>query len=79
MAIALGVAVVVLVMAGAVALARRVQHPEDSASHSHGGERNSTSDELYGKADRPAGPDADDPVGPAHLDEGNQRPGPGDS
>lgn len=77
MAIALGVAVVIVVVAVSVLLARRVQHPEDTASHDDGNRDASLSARLYDGVDRPAGPDADDPVGPAHLDEGDVPPGPG--
>ncbi|WCO68219.1 hypothetical protein PO878_05700 [Iamia majanohamensis] len=76
MSIAIGVLVVLVVVAGAALLARRVQHPEDAASHDDG-QADTTSERFYDTADRPAGPDADDPVGPAHLDEGDVPPGPG--
>lgn len=76
MAIAIGVLVVLVVVVGAALLARRVQHPEDAASHDDSGVE-TTSGRFYDTADRPAGPDADDPVGPTHLDEGDVPPGPG--
>jgi hypothetical protein len=53
------IVVAALATAGAVAyflLARK--HPENSASHD-AVPRTSTSEELYGGADRPAGPDAE--------------------
>jgi hypothetical protein len=62
----------VLLVAGVVAwflLARR--HPEYAASH-HDPVAETTSDQIYGDADRPAGPDAE-PMDPDRL-EGDLRP-----
>ena len=42
--------------------ARRMRHPEQTASHAED-VRDSTSERFYSDADRPAGPDAEDPVG----------------
>lgn len=77
MAIAIGVVVVVLIVVVSALLARRVQHPEQAASHDDGPA--STSERFYESADRPAGPDAEDPVGPTRLDEGDAPPGAGRS
>lgn len=74
MAIALVILVVVVVVVVSVLLARRVQHPEQSATHGEVETGPSTSSKLYEGSDRPAGPDADDPVGPARMDEGDGPP-----
>lgn len=57
--------VVVVTVVASVALARKVRHPEQAATHDDtvGGEE-TTSDRLYGHDDRPAGPDAEDPPAP---------------
>lgn len=55
--------VVVVVGVGAALLARRVQHPEQAASHDDTA-RDTTSDDFYNPTDRPAGPDAEDPPVP---------------
>ena len=63
-----GVLIVLLVVAvvvGSVLLARVVRHPENTASH-HDEGRYGTGDRFYSDTDRPAGPDAEDPIGPAH-------------
>ncbi len=54
------VALVALV-ALAVALSKRVRHPEDTAGH---GEvpADTRSERFYREADAPAGPDAEDPI-----------------
>jgi len=56
---------VLLVAVGSARLARHVRHPESTASHDDQSCRPTTSDDLYDGNDRPAGPDAEDPVGPA--------------
>jgi hypothetical protein len=63
--IALVLLLVVVVAVGAAWAARHVRHPESTASHDDGRRPTNTSDDLYGGADRPAGPDAEDPIGPA--------------
>ncbi|HEX2576813.1 MAG TPA: hypothetical protein VHK88_10730 [Aquihabitans sp.] len=64
----LAVAVVVLVLvAGAVFASKRVKHPEQTASHGEA-DVSSTSERFYRGVDRPAGPDAEDPIGPTRLD-----------
>jgi hypothetical protein len=70
MSIAIGVIVVVLVVLAAAWAARHVKHPEQAASHGHDPSRETESDQLYDGVDRPAGPDAEDPVGPAHPPSG---------
>lgn len=75
MAIIIGVVVVVLIVVASALLARRVQHPEQTASHADEAD-DSTSERFYDTADRPGGPDAEDPVGPARHDEGDVPPGP---
>jgi hypothetical protein len=55
--------VVIVVVAGSVLLARRVRHPEDTASHTDTG-RDSAGERFYSDADRPAGPDAEDTATP---------------
>ncbi len=52
------VATVLLVAAGAFVLLRQ-PHPEDLSADDDEVRRETTSDRLYGKADRPAGPDAE--------------------
>jgi hypothetical protein len=55
--------VVVVLVAAAVMASKRVRHPEDAA----GGDddvHDSPSDRFYRGADRPAGPDAEDPILP---------------
>jgi hypothetical protein len=54
---------VALVVAAAVWAARRLPHPEQTASH-HDERTDSTSQRFYSDTDRPAGPDAEDPIGP---------------
>lgn len=64
-----GVLVVLLVIAvvvGSVLLARVARHPESTASHDDE-RRDSTGERFYSDTDRPAGPDAEDPVGPDRL------------
>jgi hypothetical protein len=66
MQIALVFAVIVLVAVVSALLARRVQHPEQTATHDPAPHEDpgadSTSDRFYTDS-RPAGPDAEDPVG----------------
>lgn len=57
------VLVVVVVVVGSVLLARRVQHPENTATH-HDEGRDSTGERFYSDTDRPAGPDAEDTAVP---------------
>jgi hypothetical protein len=57
--------VVVAVVVASVLLARRVQHPEDTASHTDTG-RDGTGERFYSDTDRPAGPDAEDATGPSN-------------
>ncbi|HEU5150615.1 MAG TPA: hypothetical protein VFU19_08970 [Iamia sp.] len=61
------VVLVVAVVAGSVVLARRVRHPENTASH-HDEGRGSTGERFYSDTDHPAGPDAEDPIGPTRAD-----------
>jgi hypothetical protein len=56
---------VVVVAVGSAWAARQVRHPESTASHDDGSGPTTTSDDLYGGDDRPAGPDVEDPVDPA--------------
>lgn len=63
MKVLLVVLVVVAVVAAAIWLAKRVRQPEDTASHSDEG-RTATGERFYSDTDRPAGPDAEDPVQP---------------
>lgn len=67
MTTALVVLLVVATLAGSVWLARRVRHPENTASHSDEG-REGTGARFYSDTDRPAGPDAEDPVLPPIQD-----------
>jgi hypothetical protein len=63
----LAVAVVVVVVVGAaVFLARRVQHPEQTATHADL-DKDRTTDRFHRTDDRPAGPGAEDPVGPTRI------------
>ena len=62
------IAVIVLVVVGLAVVAAawasgHVQHPEDAAGHDHV-PADTTSDRFYRTADRPAGPDAEDPPAP---------------
>ena len=57
---AIAVAVVVLVGL-AVWISSRTKHPEQTAGHAEP-QPDSTSDRFYRTADRPAGPDAEDPI-----------------
>lgn len=59
-----------LLVAGAIALviaaawaSRYLRHPEDAATHPDP-EPDTTSERFYRTADRPAGPDAEEPVDP---------------
>lgn len=63
MEIALVFVVIVVVAVGSALLARRVRHPEAASSHSDTG-GDTTSDRFHTDPGRPAGPDAEDPVGP---------------
>lgn len=56
------IVVIVLVVATMVA-ARYTKHPEQAAGHDDA-PADSTSDRFYRTADRPAGPDAEDPPAP---------------
>ena len=68
MALALTLLAVVVVVAVSVLLARRVQHPEQTATHAgEGPDRDVTTGRLEDGVDRPAGPDAEDPVGPTRA------------
>jgi len=63
--------VVMLVVAASVWLARHVNHPEQTAGHDDPADasgRNTASERFYATTDRPAGPDAEDPVGPTRRD-----------
>lgn len=62
MVTAVVIIVVVLVVAGSVWLAKRVNHPENAGSHTDTA-GDSTSERFYTDPGRPAGPDAEDPVG----------------
>ncbi len=77
MAIAIGVVVVLVVAVGSALLARVVQHPEQTATHDDVETGPEQDQRFYEGVDRPAGPDAEDPVGPTRLDEGDVPPGPG--
>ena len=60
-------AVVVVAVIAAVLLARVTKHPEQTASHRDTA-GDTTGERFYGDS-RPAGPDAEDPVGPTRADE----------
>ena len=55
--------VVVVLVVGAVMASKRVQHPEQTASHTDP-DTHTRSERLYEGVDRPAGPDVDDVVEP---------------
>ncbi len=63
MQIAIVVLVIVVVAVGSALLARKVRHPEDTASHSDTG-GDTTTERFHTDPGRPAGPDAEDPIGP---------------
>lgn len=67
MTIAIVLLVVVVVAVGSAALARRARHPEVTASHDED-PRDATGERFYSDTGRPAGPDAEDPVGPTRAD-----------
>jgi len=55
--------VVVLLVVAAVAVARRAKHPDQLADE-HPPPVDATDARFYSLVERPAGPDAEDPVGP---------------
>jgi hypothetical protein len=63
MAIALFFLFLVVVFAVSAWASRHVRHPEDAATHDDGSGSTSTSDEIH-RDTRPAGADAEDPIGP---------------
>lgn len=58
------IVVVLVVVAASVWAAKRVNHPENAASHTDTS-GDATSERFYTDPGRPAGPDAEDPVGGA--------------
>lgn len=70
MKVVIAAVVVVALVALSVWAAKRVRHPENTASHAQD-PRESTSERLYSDTDRPAGPDAEDPDGGLHRRPGN--------
>lgn len=65
MTVVIVVVAVLVVVALSVWAARHVRHPEQTASHADVGGR-TDSDRFYTDTDRPAGPDAEEPVGGLH-------------
>jgi hypothetical protein len=58
--------IVIVVVAVSVVLARRVRHPENAATHEDQ-DKDSTTDRFHRTDDRPAGPGAEDPIGPTRI------------
>lgn len=60
--------IVVLIIVAALAIpmliARKGPHPEQAATHTDDLSDDETSERFYRGVDRPAGPDAEDPIGP---------------
>jgi len=62
MTVAIVIVVLLVVVVGAVKVAEHLKHPENiETTLPHASADGSTSDDLYGGSDRPAGPDAEDP------------------
>jgi uncharacterized membrane protein len=59
------IVVVLVVVAGSVWAAKRVKHPENTSATGTDTAGSSTSERFYTDPGRPAGPDAEDPVGGA--------------
>jgi hypothetical protein len=64
MAIVIVLVLTVVIVVVAAWAARYVRHPENTDPPRAKGDR--TSDRFYSRVDRPAGPDAEDPVGGLH-------------
>ena len=70
--------VVILLVAASIVAARHVRHPEQTASHTDE-HPDTTDDRFHAGSDRPAGPDAEDPIGPTRVDDApGGPPSPGD-
>jgi hypothetical protein len=64
--IAIVLLVIVVVAVGSALLARRVRHPENAGSHTDTS-GDTTTERFHTDPGRPAGPDAEDPIGPTRA------------
>ncbi|MCU1358210.1 MAG: hypothetical protein JWM89_3628 [Acidimicrobiales bacterium] len=63
----MGVVLVVVIVVLAAWASTHVRHPEQTATHADEHLPDTTSARFYDGADRPAGPDAEDPPSGGHM------------